>query len=191
MARLRAGLPSTVATGKFVLLSRTSEEVPLATLQELLLTPENAPHLIADTKALVDSELASKGITAVPLKGAYKAITAFAPGYYDEVISAILPGVVYQLEPYWVDFQTSGGADFGDYLAKRGGEASESLLAVTDDMAENCSEPRKPAPAVASAMTAPAGVVLLPGGVSRSRTRPPASPRRCGEPRPRRSWPGY
>jgi hypothetical protein len=55
MARLRGGLPSTVATGKFVLLSRTSEEVPLATLQEQLLTPENAPHLIADTKALVDS----------------------------------------------------------------------------------------------------------------------------------------
>src|ERR1700722_17946167 len=123
MARLRAGLPSTVATGKFVLLSRTSEEVPLATLQEQLLTPENAPHLIADTKALVDSELASKGIKA------------FAPGYYDEVITVILPGVVYQLEPYWADFKTSGGADFGDYLAKRGGEASESLLAVTDDMA--------------------------------------------------------
>ncbi|HEX3513205.1 MAG TPA: hypothetical protein VHT26_04295 [Trebonia sp.] len=109
----------------------------MATLQEQLLTPENAPHLIADTKALVDSELASKGITAAPLKGAYKAVTAFAPGYYDEVITAILPGVVYQLEPYWADFLTSGSADFGDYLAKRGGEASESLLAVTDDMAEN------------------------------------------------------
>jgi len=109
----------------------------LATLQEQLLTPENAPHLIADTKALVDGELASKGITAAPLKGAYKAIKAFAPGYYDEVITVILPGVVYQLEPFWADFKTSGGADFGDYLAKRGGEASEALLAVTDDMASN------------------------------------------------------
>ena len=107
----------------------------MATLQELLLTPENAPQLIADTKALVDSELSSKGITAAPLKGAYKAVKAFAPGYYDEAITAILPGVVYQLEPYWADFKTSGSADFGDYLAKRGGEASESLLAVTDDMA--------------------------------------------------------
>jgi hypothetical protein len=53
------------------------------------------------------------------------------------VITVILPGVVYQLEPYWADFKTSGGADFGDYLAKRGGEASESVLAVTDDMASN------------------------------------------------------
>ena len=109
----------------------------MATLQELLLTPENAPQLIADTKALVDSELSSKGITAAPLKGAYKAVKAFAPGYYDEAVTAILPGVVYQLEPYWADFKTSGGADFGDFLSKRPAEVSESLLAVTDDMASN------------------------------------------------------
>ena len=107
----------------------------MATLQEQLLTPENAPHLIADTKALVDSELASKGITAAPLKGAYKAVKAFAPGYYDEVITVILPGVVYQLEPFWADFLYSGGANFGDYLAKRGDEVSEALLAVTDRLA--------------------------------------------------------
>ena len=109
----------------------------MATLQELLLTPENAPQLIADTKALVDSELSSKGITAAPLKGAYKAVKAFAPGYYDEAITAILPGVVYQLEPYWADFKTSGSSDFGDFLSKRPAEVSESLLAVTDDMASS------------------------------------------------------
>ena len=107
----------------------------MATLQEQLLTPANAPSLIADTKALIDSELDSKGITAAPLKGAYKAVTAFAPGYYEEAITAMLPGIVYQLEPYWADFKTSGGSVFGDYLAKRGDEVSESLLAVTDSMA--------------------------------------------------------
>jgi hypothetical protein len=109
----------------------------LATLQEQLLTPANAPHLIADTKALVQGELDSKGITAAPLKGAYKAVTAFAPGYYEEAITAMLPGIVHQLEPFWGDFKASGGAAFGDYLSKRGGEVSESLLAVTDDMAAN------------------------------------------------------
>ncbi len=109
----------------------------MATLQELLLTPENAPRLIADTQALVDGEISSKGITAAPLKGAYKAVKSFAPGYYQEAVSAMLPGMVYQLERYWADFTTSGSADFGDYLAKRGDEVSESLLAVTDDMASN------------------------------------------------------
>ena len=108
----------------------------MATLQELVLTPENAPHLIADTKALVDDQLSSKGITAAPLKAAYKAVTAFAPGYYDEAITAILPGVVYQLEQFWAEFLTSGGSEFGDFLAKRGDVVSQELLAVTDDMAE-------------------------------------------------------
>jgi len=108
----------------------------LATLQDLLLTNENGPRLVADTQALVDGEISSKGITAAPLKAAYKVVTAFAPGYYQEVVTSMLPGMVYQLEPYWADFSTSGGADFGDYLAKRGPEVSESLLAVTDDMAK-------------------------------------------------------
>jgi hypothetical protein len=108
----------------------------LVTLQDLLLTQENGPHLVADTQALVDSEISSKGITAAPLKAAFKVVTAFAPGYYQEAITSMLPGMIYQLEPYWADFNRSGGADFGDYLAKRGPEVTESLLAVTDDMAE-------------------------------------------------------
>jgi hypothetical protein len=111
----------------------------LATLQELLLTPENAPRLIADTQALVDGEVSSKGITAAPLKAAYKAVSSFAPGYLTEAITAMLPGMVHQLEPYWAAFTTSGGADFGDYLSKRGDEVSESLLAVTDEMAQGSS----------------------------------------------------
>ena len=108
----------------------------MATLQDLLLTQENGPHLVADTQALVESEISSKGITAAPLKAAFKVVTAFAPGYYQEAITSMLPGMVHQLEPYWADFTESGGANFGDYLAKRGPEATESLLAVTDDMAQ-------------------------------------------------------
>ncbi len=109
----------------------------MATLQQLLLTPENMPRLVADAQTLVDGEVASKGITAAPLKGAYKAVTSFAPGYLTEAIQAMLPGMVIQLDPYWADFKASGSADFGDYLSKRGDEVSQSLLAVTDDMAQN------------------------------------------------------
>lgn len=108
----------------------------MATLQELLLTQENAPHLIADTQALVDSELASKGgISGTAMKAAYKVVTAFAPGYYQEAIYSMLPDMIHKLSPYWDDFAVSGGADFGDYLAKRGDEVSESLLEVTDEAA--------------------------------------------------------
>lgn len=111
----------------------------MATLQQLLLTPENTPvpGLVADVRTLVDNEVSSKGITAAPIKAAYKAVNAFAPGYYESAVASMLPMMVYQLEPYWADFGASGGADFGDYLAKRGPEVCESLLAVTDSMARD------------------------------------------------------
>jgi hypothetical protein len=111
----------------------------LATLQQLLLTPENTPvpGLVADVQTMVDNEVSSKGITAAPLKAAYKAVKAFAPGYYESAVTNMLPMMIHQLDPYWADFATSGGADFGDYLSKRGPEVSESLLAVTDHMAKD------------------------------------------------------
>jgi hypothetical protein len=108
----------------------------VATLQELLLTNEKAPHIVADIQTLVDGELANKGgISGTALKAAYKAVTAFAPGYYQSAVSSMLPGMLEALEPYWADFTASGGADFGSYLAQRGPQVSESLLNVTDQMA--------------------------------------------------------
>jgi len=108
----------------------------MATLQETLLAPDVEPHVYTDVLALVDSELKSKsGMSGTAVKVAFKAITSFAPGYYQETVQSMIPGMTYELEPYWTDFQASGSADFGDYLAKRGDEVSASLLAVTDDMA--------------------------------------------------------
>ena len=107
-----------------------------ATLQEMLLTPDVKPQVVADCQALVQQELSSKsGLSATALKVAYKAVTAFAPGYYQETVGIMLPDMAYQLEPFWADFTASGGSEFGDYLAKRSGEVAEALLAVTDDMA--------------------------------------------------------
>jgi hypothetical protein len=104
-----------------------------ATLQEMLLTPAVQPQVVADTQALVDQQLASKsGLSATGLKVAYKGLTAFAPGYYQQIINTLLPGWANALEPYWADFNATGGSEFGDYLAKRPEEVSEALLAVTD-----------------------------------------------------------
>jgi hypothetical protein len=57
------------------------------------------------------------------------------------MVGDLLPGMVVQLEPYWADFRTSGGSGFGDYLAKRGEEVAESLLTVTDTLAEESERP--------------------------------------------------
>jgi hypothetical protein len=108
----------------------------MATLQEILLRPEVKPRIVPDTLALVDGELASKsGMSGTAIKVAFKAVTAFAPGYYQGAVQSMIPPMVDQLAPFWAEFQVSGGAEFGDYLAKRGDEVSEALLAVTDEMA--------------------------------------------------------
>jgi hypothetical protein len=114
----------------------------MATLQEMLLAPDVQPKVHTDVLALVDSELASKsGVSGAAVKVGFKAITAFAPGYYQETVQSMIPGMTEALAPFWADFQTSGGADFGDYLAKRGDEVSVALLAVTDDMAARSGRP--------------------------------------------------
>lgn len=111
----------------------------MATLQEMLLGPDVFPQVVTDCQALVQTELDNKGIAAAPLKVAYKAVTSFAPGYYTETLSAILPDMIVNLQPFWADFTTSGGAEFGDYLVKRGDEVCDALLSVTDQIAQGSS----------------------------------------------------
>jgi Family of unknown function (DUF6918) len=107
----------------------------MATLHEMLLAPDVEPKVVTDVLALVDNELASKsGISGTAVKVAFKAITAFAPGYYQETVASMVPDMVDQLAPFWADFQASGSADFGDYLAKRSDEVGPALLTVTDAM---------------------------------------------------------
>lgn len=113
-----------------------------ATLPEILLAPEVRPHVIADSLTLIDSELADKsGISGNTIKLAYKTVNSFASGYIREMVEKMLPDIADQLQPYWADFTASGGAQFGDYLAKRGDEVAESLLSVSDAMAERSSRP--------------------------------------------------
>jgi hypothetical protein len=108
-----------------------------ATLEEILLAPEVQPQVIADCLTLIDAEMADKsGISGSALKLAYKTVSSFASGYVRETVANILPLAAARLQPYWTDFRAAGGAEFGDYLAKRGEEVAESLLTITDGWAE-------------------------------------------------------
>jgi hypothetical protein len=112
------------------------------TLREILLTPDNEPKVIADTRTLIDQELSDKsGVSAAALKLAYKTVTSFAPGYFHDTLRDLLPQVADSLQPFWADFNAAGGSEFGDYLSKRGEEVSEALLSVTDTMRGNSRRP--------------------------------------------------
>ncbi len=113
-----------------------------ASLQEILLAPDTQPAVLTDCYTLIEQQLSElSGVSGTAVKLAYKAVNAFAPGYYHERAEELLPQLVDKLEPYWADFTTSGGAEFGDYLAKRSPEVSESLLSITDAMAGKSDKP--------------------------------------------------
>jgi hypothetical protein len=113
-----------------------------ATLHEILLGPDTQPMVIADCYALIQQEVSDKsGISGTAVKIAYKTVNAFMPGHIRHMVGKLLPDMVDQLEPFWADFNTSGGSEFGDYLAKRGDEVSEALLKVSDHHAEASNRP--------------------------------------------------
>ena len=113
-----------------------------ATLPEILLTPDTQPQVTADCLTLIKQEVSAKsGVSGTAVKLAYKTVNAFASGYLQSMVETLLPEMVAKLEPYWADFNASGAAEFGDYLAKRGDEVSEALLEVTDGLAAESSRP--------------------------------------------------
>jgi hypothetical protein len=113
-----------------------------ATLQEILLAPDIQPHVIDDCMALIEQEVSDKGgIAGTAVKLAYKTVNAFAAGHVRYMVETLLPDLADKLQPFWADFTISGGAEFGDYLAKRGDEVAEALLTVTDARAEASERP--------------------------------------------------
>jgi hypothetical protein len=113
-----------------------------ASLPDVLLTDGAPQSLTADCQALVEQELSTKsGVSAAAVKVAYKAVTAFAPGYYQSTVEKMVPTFLARLQPFWADFREAGGGVFGDYLAKRESEVTEALLKVTDDMASFSERP--------------------------------------------------
>jgi hypothetical protein len=113
-----------------------------ATLQQILLAPDVQPQVVSDCLALIEEEVSEKsGVSGTAVKLAYKTASTFAAGYLRTTVENLLPDIVEALAPYWADFCASGGSDFGDYLAKRGDEASEALLNVSDHHAEESNRP--------------------------------------------------
>ena len=113
-----------------------------ASLQEILLAPGTRPEVIDDCNALIDQQVAEQpGVSGVSIRLAYKTVNTFRPGHVRHMVGALLPLLVDKLEPYWADYSAGGDSRFGDYLAGRGPEVAEDLLAVTDARAAASGRP--------------------------------------------------
>ena len=123
--------------------SGKEKNIPMAaTLQQILLAPDTQPKVIADCYLLIEQEVSDKsGVSGTAVKLAYKTVNTFMPGHVRHMVGKLLPDMVDKLEPFWADFNASGGSEFGDYLAKRGEEVSEALLSVTDARAAASGRP--------------------------------------------------
>lgn len=110
------------------------------TLQDLLLTPDTRPQVVADCQQLLDAQVDSKkGVSSIAVKGAYGMVKAVRPGIIHDAVDDLLDQMIARLEPYYGDFRTTGGGSFPDYLAGRGDEVSDALLGITDARAERSS----------------------------------------------------
>lgn len=108
------------------------------TLQDILLTPEVRPQVVAECQQLIDEEVSGKsGVSGLALKGAYTMVKAFAKNIVHDVVDSLLPQATVKLEPFYVEFVTSGGGSFADYLVSRKSEVAQALIEVTDERAAN------------------------------------------------------
>ncbi|MBB3038811.1 DUF6918 family protein [Hoyosella altamirensis] len=106
-------------------------------LRDVLLSDENRDAFVADARTVLDEEVrAKRGPTGVMLKGAYKTVNAVHATFVNSVIRVLLPDFLEQLQPHWDAFTSAGERDFGTFLAGRGDEAADELLAIVDRRAE-------------------------------------------------------
>lgn len=105
----------------------------MSSLSQALLAPDRRPAVVTDLVAVIDSEVKTKkGIGGVAVKGGYAAVRKVSPTIASDATNRMLPEVAQALQPFWDDFSAADAGDFGAYLAGRGDEAADALLAVTD-----------------------------------------------------------
>ncbi|NNG34450.1 DUF6918 family protein [Nakamurella aerolata] len=109
-------------------------------LSATLLSDDRRSAVVADLGAVVEAEVKDKkGISGAAIKTGFAAARKVSPGLTDRALNRMLPDFAAALDPFWADFTSAGGGDFGSYLSGRKAEVSAALLAVTDKRVEGSS----------------------------------------------------
>ncbi|GLY67587.1 DUF6918 family protein [Amycolatopsis taiwanensis] len=110
------------------------------TLKEILLDSSRRPAVVSDLETLVDEEVSDKGgVSGAVIKTGFAAVKKIKPGIIGSAIETLLDDFTASLEPFYANFRSTGGGDFGAYLSSRSDEAADALLSVTDARAEKSS----------------------------------------------------
>ncbi len=113
------------------------------TLNELLLTPEKRPAVVADCDRLVHDEVAAKkGPSGIAVKSGFGVVSKIKPGIVHDAVESLADEFVSRLSSLYTEYVAAGSAGgFGAYPSGRSAQAAEDLLAVTDRRAARSQRP--------------------------------------------------
>jgi hypothetical protein len=104
----------------------------MATLREIVGEPNKRQLVVNDAIQVIDAEVSDKsGLGGMAIKAAYSMAKGVAPGVIQKVLNGMLDDMLAALQPFYDQSKTQG-TDFKSFLAARGPEAANALLAVTD-----------------------------------------------------------
>ena len=110
----------------------------MQTLPEIVADRTQRARLVTDTVQLIDAEVQRKGgLTGMALKTGYAVVSRLQGGkMIERAVNMLLPEFAVAIEPLHASFRASGShGPFRDFLAQRPAEATNALLAITDEKA--------------------------------------------------------
>jgi hypothetical protein len=113
----------------------SNDEVTVATLQEILLTEEKKPRVLADIQTLLDGEVRRKrGVSGLAVKTGYKVVKTLKKGFLPKVIKDLVPAFCDALDPLHERWLADSSGSFGAFMKANRPEVTAALISVTDNI---------------------------------------------------------
>lgn len=111
-------------------------------LEQLTAGPGKRDRVLDDCVRLIDDEVSSKGLMAMPLKAGYKVVKGLKPGFVRGAMDFLLDDFCRALEPFhrsWAETPAETRGPLLDALRRSESAVAEALLGITDRRAERSS----------------------------------------------------
>jgi hypothetical protein len=109
----------------------------MASLGELLGTPEKRGHLVDDALKVLDQEVDDKGgLSGIAIKTAYKLVKGVSPDFLRKVVEHLLPDFLNGLDPLYQE-AIAKNIPPRKHLESNPGRVADALLSITDKRAQN------------------------------------------------------
>ncbi len=108
----------------------------MANLLEILAAPANRPTVIQECVTIIDQEVDAKGgLTGLAIKGGYKLVKSFKPGFVGQAVDGLLDDFCKNLQPL-VDEAHGKNQAVGAFFGANRSRVADALLAITDARAQ-------------------------------------------------------